>query len=188
MRFLHLADLHFGKAIHGVSLLDNGDQPCWVERFLSLTEKLKPDAVLIAGDVYDRSTPSGDAVELLSRMLTGLAARSIPVLLIAGNHDSADRIAFGGRLMDGSGIHMAPVYDGHIRPFTCTDGVGPVRIWMLPFPFFRLFSMFAVYRFSCRFSVMSSATAAMTESPVSTAHTGVREFVSTHRSTPPISA
>ena len=64
MKFLHLADLHFGKSIHGVSLLEKGDQPVWVQRFLDLAMDLAPDAVVIAGDVYDRAAPSGDAVAL----------------------------------------------------------------------------------------------------------------------------
>ena len=77
MRFLHLADLHFGKSIYGTSLLESGDQGAWVDRFLALADEKKPDAVVIAGDVYDRSAPSGDAVELLSRLLTGLAEKQI---------------------------------------------------------------------------------------------------------------
>ena len=73
MKFLHLADLHFGKSIHGVSLMENGDQPAWAERFLKLAEELRPDAVVMAGDIYDRNAPSGDAVSLLDRVITGLA-------------------------------------------------------------------------------------------------------------------
>ena len=69
MRFLHLADLHLGKMLHGVSLLENGDQPAWVRAFLTEAEALRPDAVCIAGDVYDRSAPSGEAVTLLSALL-----------------------------------------------------------------------------------------------------------------------
>ena len=80
MRFLHLADLHFGKSIYGTSLLENGDQGYWVDRFLELANKLRPDAVVVAGDVYDRGAPSGDAVELLSRLLTGLSELSIPIM------------------------------------------------------------------------------------------------------------
>ena len=88
MKFLHIADLHFGKSVHGVSLLENGDQTAWVQCFLRLAEEVKPDAVVVAGDVYDRSAPSGDAVALLDCLLTALAERHIPVMMIAGNHDS----------------------------------------------------------------------------------------------------
>ena len=73
MKFLHLADLHLGKSIHGVSLLESGDQPVWVQRFLEMAQDICPSAVVIAGDVYDRGAPSGDAVALLDRMVTGLS-------------------------------------------------------------------------------------------------------------------
>ena len=73
MRILHISDLHLGKVIHGVSMLENGDQPVWVERFLALAAELRPEAVLISGDVYDRGTPSGAAVALLSRLIEELA-------------------------------------------------------------------------------------------------------------------
>ena len=75
MKFLHLADLHFGKSIYGVSLLEKGDQPVWVERFLQLVCEIQPDAIVIAGDVYDRSSPSGEAVALLDSMITDLAEK-----------------------------------------------------------------------------------------------------------------
>ncbi len=104
MRFLHVADLHFGKSIHGVSLLENGDQGYWVDRFLERVDAIRPDAVLIAGDVYDRSAPSGAAVVLLSRMLTALAERAVPALLVAGNHDSAQRLAFARPLLEREGL------------------------------------------------------------------------------------
>ena len=96
MKFLHLADLHLGKSIHGVSLLESGDQPVWVQRFLEMARDIRPDAVVIAGDVYDRSAPSGDAVALLDRMVTGLAELGIPVLIVPGNHDSGQRMSFAG--------------------------------------------------------------------------------------------
>ena len=94
MKFLHLADLHLGKSIYGVSLIDNGDQIFWARRFLEKAAALKPDAVVIAGDVYDRSAPSGDAVMLLNYILTELEQMDIPVMLIAGNHDSGQRLSF----------------------------------------------------------------------------------------------
>ncbi|MCX4315044.1 MAG: exonuclease subunit SbcD, partial [Lachnospiraceae bacterium] len=96
MKFLHLADLHFGKSIYGVSLLEKGDQPVWVERFLQLVCEIQPDAIVIAGDVYDRSSPSGEAVALLDSMITDLAEKEIPVIIVAGNHDSGQRLSFGG--------------------------------------------------------------------------------------------
>ncbi len=135
MRFLHLADLHFGKSIHGVSLLENGDQSFWTDRFLELAETLRPDAVLIAGDVYDRSAPSGDAVELLSRMLTALAERAIPVLLVAGNHDSVQRLAFARSLLEREGLHIARSLgeSSELSRVTLRDEYGPVTFWLMPY-------------------------------------------------------
>ncbi|MDO4973548.1 MAG: exonuclease SbcCD subunit D [Eubacteriales bacterium] len=133
MRFLHLADLHLGKSIHGVSLLE--DQACWAERFLERTDALRPDAVVIAGDVYDRSAPSGDAVELLSRLLTALSARSIPVLLVAGNHDSVQRLAFARPLLEHEGVYISRSLGDapELVHVTLHDAFGPVTFWLMPY-------------------------------------------------------
>ena len=135
MRILHLADLHFGKSIHGVSLLENGDQGYWVERFLELADGQKPDAIVIAGDVYDRSSPSGEAVELLSRMLTGLAERGIPVMMVAGNHDSAQRLAFARPMLARQGLHISrPLFGSdQLERVTLRDEYGPVTFWLMPY-------------------------------------------------------
>ena len=137
MKFLHIADLHLGKSIHGVSLLENGDQTAWVQRFLCLAEEVKPDAVVIAGDVYDRSAPSGDAVALLDRLLTALAERQIPVMMIAGNHDSGQRLSFGGSLLARQKIHIAGVLSKELTHVTLPDpdGHGPVTFWLMPYIF-----------------------------------------------------
>ena len=137
MRFLHLADLHFGKSIYGTSLLENGDQGYWVDRFLELANKLRPDAVVVAGDVYDRSAPSGDAVQLLSRLLTGLSELSIPVMLTAGNHDSVQRLAFLSPLLRREGVHISgPLAESPaLAHVTLTDEHGPVTFWLMPYVF-----------------------------------------------------
>ncbi len=137
MRFLHLADLHFGKSIYGTSLLENGDQGYWVDRFLALAEELSPDAVVVAGDVYDRGAPSGDAVELLSRLLTGLSELSIPVMLTAGNHDSVQRLAFLSPLLRREGVHISgPLAESPaLAHVTLTDEYGPVTFWLMPYVF-----------------------------------------------------
>lgn len=137
MRFIHLADLHFGKSIHGVSLLENGDQGYWVDRFLELTAEQKPDAVVIAGDVYDRSAPSGDAVDLLSRMLTGLSDQGISVLMVAGNHDSVQRLSFVSPLLAREGLHISrPLFGSHrLEKVTLQDEHGPVTFWLMPYVF-----------------------------------------------------
>ncbi|MBR1566022.1 MAG: exonuclease SbcCD subunit D [Oscillospiraceae bacterium] len=137
MRFLHLADLHFGKSIYGTSLLECGDQGAWVDRFLELTAGMRPDAVVIAGDVYDRSAPSGDAVQLLSRMLTRLSELHIPALLCAGNHDSVQRLSFVGPLLAREGVHISgSLYDDPVLSHvTLEDEHGPVTFWLMPYVF-----------------------------------------------------
>ena len=137
MRFFHLSDLHFGKSLHGVNLLESGDQPHWVEGFLTLAARTGPDAVVIAGDVYDRGAPAAGAVELLDRLLTGLSELGIPVLLIPGNHDSPQRLAFGRRLLERQGLHIAPplTAPGRLTRVTLTDAYGPVDFWLIPYLF-----------------------------------------------------
>ena len=131
MKYLHLADLHLGKRVNGFSMLE--DQAHILRQILAILDDEQPDGVLIAGDVYDKSVPSVEAVELLDGFLTELCARGVPVLLISGNHDSPERLAFGGRVMDSCGIHISPVYDGALAPVTLHDEFGPVHVWLLPF-------------------------------------------------------
>lgn len=131
MKFLHLADLHLGKRVNGFTMLE--DQAHILRQILAILDDEQPDGVLIAGDVYDKSVPSVEAVGLLDSFLTELRARGVPVLLISGNHDSPERLAFGGRVMDSCGIHISPVYDGALAPVTLQDAFGPVHVWLLPF-------------------------------------------------------
>ena len=131
MKFLHLADLHLGKRVNGFSMLE--DQAYILRQILAILDDEQPDGVLIAGDVYDKSVPSVEAVGLLDGFLTELRARGVPVLLISGNHDSPERLAFGGRVMDSCGIHISPVYDGALAPVTLQDAFGPVHGGLLPF-------------------------------------------------------
>ena len=131
MKFLHLSDLHLGRRLKETSLLD--DQAFILERILELVDMEQPQAVVIAGDVYDKTTPSAEAVTLLDSFLCALAKRRMPTLIVSGNHDSAERLAFGGRLLEGSGIYLSPVYEGSITPITLADEHGPVDFWLLPF-------------------------------------------------------
>lgn len=131
MKFIHLSDLHLGKRLNEFSLLE--DQKYILIKILNVIDGEKPDAVLIAGDVYDKSVPSAEAVELFDEFLVRLAERNLQVFVISGNHDSPERLAFGGRLMDASGVHLAPVYKGRVEPITLQDFFGPVNIYMLPF-------------------------------------------------------
>ena len=131
MKLIHLSDLHLGKRVGEVSMLE--DQAYILDRVLDIVDGAGPDALLIAGDVYDKSVPSAEAVTLFDDFLCRLAWRKLPVLVISGNHDSPERLAFGSRLMEGAGVHLSPVYDGNVKPITLTDEHGPVDFWLLPF-------------------------------------------------------
>ena len=131
MKLVHLSDLHIGKRVNEVSMIE--DQEYILLEILQIIDQEKPQAVLIAGDVYDKSVPSGEAVTLLDDFLCRLAARKLPVLIISGNHDSPERLAFGNRLLEYSGIHISPVYDGKLVPITLADDHGEVDFWLLPF-------------------------------------------------------
>ena len=131
MKLFHLSDLHLGKRVNEYSMLE--DQRYILDEILRIVDREAPDAVLIAGDVYDKTVPSAEAVALLDDFLVRLAGRDLQVLLISGNHDSPERLAFGGRLMAERGVHIAPVYDGRVAPVTLTDEYGPVRVYLLPF-------------------------------------------------------
>lgn len=131
MKFLHLADLHIGKRVCEHNMLD--EQVYILREILGIVCEEHPDAVLIAGDVYDKSVPSAEAVAVLDDFLVKLAATGTKVFVLSGNHDSAERIAFGGRLMKGMGVYMSPVYQGEFAPVTLNDEMGEVDLWMLPF-------------------------------------------------------
>ena len=131
MKFIHTADLHIGKIVCEHSMLD--EQRHILARILEAVDSEKPDAVLIAGDVYDKPVPSAEAVAVLDDFLVELAARKVRTFVLSGNHDSAERIAFGGRLMEKSGVHVSQVYSGKFTPVTLSDSEGEVDVWMLPF-------------------------------------------------------
>lgn len=131
MKFIHLSDLHIGKRVNEFSMLE--DQQYILKSILTVIDSEEPDGVIIAGDVYDKSVPSAEAVGLLDDFLFSLSKRNVPVYIISGNHDSAERLSFGGRLLDKSGIFLSPVYNGEVLPLSLTDSYGKVNIYMLPF-------------------------------------------------------
>lgn len=131
MRFIHLSDLHLGKRVNEFSMLE--DQEYILAEIVRIIEKEKPDAVLIAGDVYDKSMPSAEAVQLFDDFLYQLVQRQVQVCIISGNHDSPERVAFGGRLMEKSGVHVSPVYDGTVTRVDMEDAYGIVHVYLLPF-------------------------------------------------------
>ncbi len=131
MRFLHISDLHIGKRVNGFSMLE--DQKYILDQIKEIIKQQYIDAVLIAGDVYDKSAPSAEAVSLFDEFLTSLADMDLQIFVISGNHDSAERLSFGNRLMEGAGVFIAPVFDGKLTHYTVTDDNGPINIYMLPF-------------------------------------------------------
>ena len=131
MKFLHLSDLHLGKRLNEFSLLE--DQQYILESILGLVSNEKPQAVVIAGDVYDKPVPPVEAVRLFDKFLTALASAGVAVIVIGGNHDSSDRLSFGSGLFKGSGVHIAPAYSGGVKAVTLSDEWGKVNFYPLPF-------------------------------------------------------
>lgn len=131
MKLLHLSDLHLGKRVNGFSQIE--DQKYILDQILTIIGEERPDAVLICGDVYDKSVPSAEAVELFDSFLTRLAKARTDVFIISGNHDSAERIAFGGKLFSATHVYVSPVYDGHLTTIEKEDEFGTVRFYLLPF-------------------------------------------------------
>lgn len=131
MKLIHLSDLHIGKRMNEFSMLE--DQRYILDQITSIIEKEAPDAVLICGDIYDKPVPPSDAVRVLDGFLTSLAQKKVPVFLISGNHDSAERLAFGSQLMMESQVIFSPVYDGEPVKYCMKDEYGEVWIHLLPF-------------------------------------------------------
>lgn len=131
MKILHLADLHLGKRVNEFSMLE--DQEYILRQILKTADKEQVEAVLIAGDVYDKQVPSAEAVRLFDWFLTQLNSRKLPVFVIGGNHDSVERLSFGAQIMEESGVYLTQSYDGKVVPVRLEDEYGPVNLWMLPF-------------------------------------------------------
>ncbi|MGN0823641.1 MAG: exonuclease SbcCD subunit D [Candidatus Coproplasma sp.] len=131
MKFFHLADLHLGKRYGEMPLVS--DQRYILDQILKLAKTHAPDAVLIAGDIYDKAVPSIDAVELFDGFLNGLTDLGVKAFVISGNHDSAERLAFGAKLVKRSGVYLSPVFSGKVEGVTLTDSYGKVNIYCLPF-------------------------------------------------------
>ena len=131
MKLIHLSDLHIGKRVNEFSMAE--DQKYILNQILEIIDREQPDCVVIAGDVYDKSIPSAEAVQILDDFLTRLAGRKIPAAMISGNHDSPERLSFGAQLMKESGIYVSPVYDGQVQSIGFADEYGEVRVYLLPF-------------------------------------------------------
>ena len=131
MKLIHLSDLHLGKRLSEFSLIE--DQEFILREIYSIISEEHPDMIVIAGDIYDKPVPSAEAVRLFDDFLTKAAEQTEHIFVISGNHDSAERIAFGSHIMEKSGIHMSPVYDGTIVPTILSDEYGELGVYMLPF-------------------------------------------------------
>ena len=131
MKFLHISDLHLGKRVNEFSMLK--DQNYILEQIRSIAGREQADGVIIAGDIYDKPVPPAEAVQVFDRFLTALAREGRKVYAVSGNHDSAERIAFGAALMREQGVYIAPVYDGNVEKITEHDAYGDICIYLLPF-------------------------------------------------------
>lgn len=131
MKILHLGDLHLGKSLGDFDLFD--DQKYILEQILELIDMRSVDAVLIAGDVYDKSIPSEAATRLLDNFLVNLTKRKVKAFIISGNHDSDDRLNFGSQLFESNDIYISSVFDGKLHKYPINDKENEVNIYMLPF-------------------------------------------------------
>ncbi len=131
MKLLHLADLHIGKRVNEFPML--ADQRFVLEEALDIVRDLGVDALLVAGDLYDKATPSAEAVALVDWFLGEAVATGAHVLAVPGNHDSAERVAYASGLLARQGVHLPPVFDGTVARCTLEDAYGPVTFWLVPF-------------------------------------------------------
>lgn len=131
MKLFHLSDLHIGKRVNEFSMIE--DQKYILTQILYAADQEKPDGILISGDVYDRTIPTAEAVQVFDAFLTRFSEQKIPAFIISGNHDSAERLAFGSSLMGKSGIYFSKVYDGTVEKIPMQDAYGTVWIYLLPF-------------------------------------------------------
>lgn len=131
MKFAHLSDLHLGKRLHQFSLIE--DQKYILDEIVRLLEKENTDAVILAGDIYDKMYPSAEAVSLFDYFIVELSKIDVKILVISGNHDSAERIACLGEITKKAGLYLTPVYQGKVSPITLEDEFGKINIYLLPF-------------------------------------------------------
>lgn len=131
MKFIHISDLHIGKRVNEFSMVE--DQKYILNEILDVIQREQPDGILMAGDLYDKPVPPAEAVSLLDEFFTRLADLEISVFAVSGNHDSAERIAFGSRLMNSRGVYVSPVYNGTIEKISMEDSYGQVWVYLMPF-------------------------------------------------------
>lgn len=131
MKFIHLGDLHIGKSVNDFSMIE--DQKYMLQQIIALSTEQNIDALLLAGDIYDRSVPSEEAVKVFDQFLTELASMGKKVFVVSGNHDSDERLNYGSRLFEAKGVYIAGRYDGDVKCVDVVDQHGPVHIWLMPY-------------------------------------------------------
>lgn len=131
MKFMHISDLHIGKKVNGFSMLE--DQKAILSEILDIVDKTNVEAVLIAGDIYDKGIPSLEAVELFDKFITALSNKKKTVFIISGNHDAPERIAFASKILDRDKIYISPVFDGKVKKVELNDKYGKINFFLLPF-------------------------------------------------------
>ncbi len=131
MRLLHLSDLHLGKHVCGFPMIE--DQRAVLGQAVDMIGRLRVDALLLAGDLYDKASPGVEAVSLLDRFLDDVSRTGTPVFAVAGNHDSPERVAYASSILSRHGIFISPVYDGTVAHYSLSDGRGEVTFWLIPF-------------------------------------------------------
>lgn len=131
MKLLHTSDLHIGKRVNEFPMIE--DQEYILNQILQIVDEQQPDGILIAGDVYDKNIPTVEGVALFDSFLTELFCRKLATFIVSGNHDSCERLNFGGRIMEKNKIYIVGTYEGKMEPFTLMDEEGEVRVYLLPF-------------------------------------------------------
>lgn len=131
MKLIHISDLHIGKKVNEFSMLE--EQRFVLEQIINTAVAENPFGVMISGDVYDKSVPSAEAVQVFDDFLVKLSEMNLKVFVISGNHDSPERLAFAGRIMNKNGIYISPVYGGRVEPLTFNDEYGNINFYLLPY-------------------------------------------------------
>ena len=131
MRFAHLSDLHIGKRVNGFSMIE--DQKYILNQVVEIIKREEVEAVILAGDIYDKTIPSAEAVQILDDFLIQLSNLNLPIFVISGNHDSAERLSFGARVLRKSQIYISELYNGEITPITLEDEYGKIHVYLMPF-------------------------------------------------------
>ncbi len=132
MKIIHTGDWHIGKIVNDFSMLE--DQKYILEQLISVVEQEKPDALIIAGDIFDRSIPPVEAVELVDQVFYRLLMEmQVPILAVAGNHDSAERLSFANRILTNNGLHIQGTFDGNVPCISLEDSFGTVNFYLVPY-------------------------------------------------------